>query len=621
MLRKTALFIVLLLSIPLISEAWFITSTVTLSTSHLYPDDFGGQTLQEAIWNDTVKNGDIIVVRSGTYYEHLWVNKSITLEGFDRHTTFLDGSGNGSVIMLGADNVKIFEFTIQHGERYGVYFGVTSDCNVSRNIVVNNEIGVELSSSSYCTLKDNDIRNNTYNFGVHGSALEHYIHDIDDSNTVDEKPIYYLVNQHGTPIPSDAGYVAVIHSSNILVENLQLGSNLQGVLIAYSTDITVENMVFEGNYETVVTVENSMSITVRDFELSYPLTDYEDGIYFWNTTNSVIENVTLSHHLTTRIPISLWDSKNNLITNNKLTTKTLTTTGIELYYSDHNRIFDNVITKSTDEAGYMLGVYLSNSHSNVIVGNTICTYSVGIARYTMILDSSNETVIYHNNFLDDENRIWSEYSNNTEWDNGLEGNYWKDYDGEDDDCDGIGDTPHLFTMVNQTISHYGTDNYPLMNPWKSQRIFEPEEPWYDYIEAEGGLGRTLSTFSNSTVACLSFNRRLKQISLKVTSAYSGFLNITIPRNWLDSPFTVSVDKLEVGYLYGPHPNYSSLYITYGPGTHTIEINGTEIWGIRGDLNGDGVVDIADVVVVTGNYRTKEEEVPEQYDLKEADTQG
>jgi len=43
------------------------------------------------------------------------------------------------------------------------------------------------------------------------------------------------------------------------------------------------------------------------------------------------------------------------------------------------------------------------------------------------------------------------------WDSGSRGNYWSNYNGTDDNGDGIGDSPHFVYENNQ-------DNYPLMNP-------------------------------------------------------------------------------------------------------------------------------------------------------------
>ena len=76
------------------------------------PDD--QPTIQQAI--DAAGSGDTVYVRSGTYYEHVTIGKSLTLQGEDKDTTVIDGGGGGSVIYITSSYVTVSGFTVTNGD-------------------------------------------------------------------------------------------------------------------------------------------------------------------------------------------------------------------------------------------------------------------------------------------------------------------------------------------------------------------------------------------------------------------------------------------------------------------------------------------------------------------------
>ena len=66
--------------------------------------------IQAAI--DNASNGKTIYIWSGTYYENVIINKSITLIGNGTKDTIINGSGIDDVVYVTADWVNISGFTI-----------------------------------------------------------------------------------------------------------------------------------------------------------------------------------------------------------------------------------------------------------------------------------------------------------------------------------------------------------------------------------------------------------------------------------------------------------------------------------------------------------------------------
>lgn len=363
-------------------EGYYITNNTLFGVNAIYvPNHFAS--IQEAVNAATSTNKSILVF-SGTYNEHVTIDKSLTLVGANPSTTIIVGSETGTVVTVTSDNVEISKFTIKNGSGsfpnggitlnnsgdsiisentildncHGVYLNNFSQRNIiidnvitlnngngieinssdnneiSGNTLLSNNYGIHLNHSTGMTLKNNDMICNKYNFAVFGDSLSDFSHTIYESNRVDGKPIIYWTDKSDKEVPSNAGFVAIVNSAKIAVRGLSLKKNGQGVLFAFTTDSFIERVNAARNY---------------------------------------------------------------------------------------------------------YGIYLVNSYGNTIMGSEISNNTVGIYQsYT------NQNIICHNSLVNNTNQVDLNQSSNTWDDSDGKGNHWSDYTGEDLDSDGIGDTllPH-----------------------------------------------------------------------------------------------------------------------------------------------------------------------------------
>jgi len=193
-------------------------------------------------------------------------------------------------------------------------------------------------------------------------------------------------------------------------------------------------------------------------------------------------------------------------------------------------------------------IYIENSDDNLILGNEISHNS----EYGLRLWNSSFNVIIHNNFI--ENSINVEQPKNSSfsnlWDNGIEGNFWSDYNGFDVDKDGIGDAP--YTVDERAwLGLHSRDGYPLMAPLTT---FQAIKEGKTYL---------VEVVSNSTLSQFQYHPNLRNetqaVSFKVGDAKTVFGRISIPHALVKPPYNISIG------------DESTLY------NSTVFTNGTHTW--------------------------------------------
>lgn len=178
--------------------------------------------IQDAV--DNASAGDTIYVYHGTYYEHVLINKKVTLIGETRDQTKIDGNGSGNVIKIQADGVNIKQFSLQHGG-IGVYIVHSTNNSILRNSIIDNWEGIGLLNSSYCLISGNTIAHNGFE-GI--NPVQTTFTTISDNTIID--------HLQG---------ISLIESTENTIFSNTFSSNSRGIEIQQSSN---NNNIFHNNF-------------------------------------------------------------------------------------------------------------------------------------------------------------------------------------------------------------------------------------------------------------------------------------------------------------------------------------------------------------------------------------
>jgi len=212
--------------------------------------------IQDAINAPETLDGHTIKVYSGIYYEHVVVNKSVSLIGEDRSTTAIDGSRNGTAVHVKANNTMIREFTIRKSGMpateytpstdtgilvFAGYGQTVTNTTITDNNVRDNYAGVFIQHSNGSTVVGNKIEKNYFGIGIDEASYNNI-----DRNTVSN-------NNGGIWLGSGGNSV----SNNTISSNLAYGVRLDG---SYSNTVN-GNHIENNEYGVELVSASSNNIT------------------------------------------------------------------------------------------------------------------------------------------------------------------------------------------------------------------------------------------------------------------------------------------------------------------------------------------------------------------------
>jgi parallel beta-helix repeat protein len=326
-------------------------------------------------------------------------------------------------LIVWATGVVLSDNYISDNGNYGIKF-MDQAVKLRRNVLNNNAAG--------------PFHRDEFSVSVSGAPFQVTSSDIDSSNLVDGKPVYYWVNEKDRTIPSNAGYVFLYNCTNITVKDLSINRNSFGRFVYGSSAISLirtRNSVLVNN--VLNGTEIYVSYSSQDIQVANN-TVTVGGIFSLGSNVSIVGNSVSSSK---DIGISLGGGSNSITRNTLIGCET----GISLQGPGQNRIFQNSIV----ECGTGISIFSSDNNRfyyNNFINNTI---HVSEQHYTMQwpLDT------YYQSF----NNSWIY-------------NFWSDYKGIDVNGDGIGDSAYL-------IYENYTDKFPLIAPFDIDSVSIESPLW------------------------------------------------------------------------------------------------------------------------------------------------
>ena len=300
-----------------------VSLVVISSAAIIYvPDNYSS--IQDAV--NAASVGDTIIVRSGTYFENVVVNKPLSLIGEGLPT--IDAQRRGKAIEITADNCIVKGFRCINAKHPGnAGITVRSDSNIiENNTCEENNYGIYLTGSSNNTISNNKICENCYS-GIHFYRSS--------NNTISNNKIYENCY--------NGIYLWGESSNNTISNNKICENNNDGIHLSSSNNKITNNTCANNNEGIHLSSSSNNAITKNEVH-----ENYGEGIYLSHSSNNTV-------------------TKNEICENND--------EGIYLSHSSNNTVTKNEVRENYEE-----GIYLSHSSNNLIylndfVNNTDNIYS------------------------------------------------------------------------------------------------------------------------------------------------------------------------------------------------------------------------------------------------------
>ena len=298
----------------------------TLSSNTVSNSTFDGIYLTSSRHNSLIGNS----VRNNRYYGIYFYKSGDNVVG---NNTVSNNSDYGIYIYSSSDYNNLTDNAVVNNGNHGIYVRSSEGNVLVSNIVSNNSgYGVYLSSTENTSLFGTVMENQgVYISGFSMSQFKS--HTIDVNNTVNGKPVQYILDASNSTVPVGAGQVILVNATNVTVSNQNVSNGSVGIEVAYSSGCTIVNNTADYN---------------------------RYGIYLYQADNNTLYG--------------------NSFSNNEVS-------GINLESSEYNTLTNNTINLSARHGLYVDGL----SPGNTLTNNVLCGNNRVGGNYYDIYDADSTT--------------------------------------------------------------------------------------------------------------------------------------------------------------------------------------------------------------------------------------
>jgi parallel beta-helix repeat protein len=332
------------------------------------------------------------------------------------------------IYAYGSNNLRILENEVSHTPGRGIFLYGCMNPVLSYNTITNASwMGMAFFACHNASVTSNRL------YDIPGAAYVWYnryesnrMQEFED-NLLDGRLFGFYQDLPFAKASSDLAGVIMINCSNGVVADV-IGNT---VTVTYSPGVTVRNCVLAGGGIGMYYSENATVAGCQVDDTPYhnlTVTTYSgEGWISWGLCG-----------------IEMYRCAKSMVVGNRVNN-----TGrdsIYAFYSVPIDVVGNTLSHSNEN-----GVCLHSSREATISYNRINNTKLS----SVCLRSSSSVTLYMNHFGSALNSSTIDNSRYLQWHNGTHGNFWFEYDGNDTNSDGIGDTPFQIDLENE-------DPFPLM---------------------------------------------------------------------------------------------------------------------------------------------------------------